>query len=224
MAFSASFFRVDMSASVDITRAVAVHGSPFRPPKPAAGRPRSSAGIEPTRKKGLGLKEMEQVVSNLHKQNFDLKLELFHRRERQTALEGRVEGLETDMRMTHDINERLVEELEKRDKAVEEAVAMIVTFEARVDQLVRERTMVQQVDSQDYFCPSDYDAPYRNPAPQVHALDVAKLEDDAKIATRMPSFLLERSENTENLRNVYLGVRSSALSLLRVAEGFGRHG
>lgn len=39
--------------------------------------------------KGLGIKEMDQTLSTLHRQNFDLKLEVYHRRERQNALEER---------------------------------------------------------------------------------------------------------------------------------------
>ncbi|POR36390.1 Uncharacterized protein TPAR_03410 [Tolypocladium paradoxum] len=216
-AYSASLSRTDMSASVDLGRAV--QNSPFKPPESDGGRPRSSAGMEPAKRKGLGVKEMEQVVSTLHKQNFDLKLELFHRRERQTVLEESLEALETDKRQMEDVNDRLIEELEKRDKAVEEAVAMIVMLEAKIDQLVQERTMVQAVESEGFFCPRDYDMGYRNPAPQAPGPDIAKLEDDAKAVVRMPSFLSERSENTENLRNVYLGVKGSVLSLPRVAEG-----
>lgn len=160
-----------------------------------------------------------QVVSTLHKQNFDLKLELFHRRERQTVLEESLEALETDKRQMEGVNDRLIEELEKRDKAVEEAVAMIVMLEAKMDQLVQERTMVHAVESEGFFCARDYDLGYRNPAPQAPGPDIARLEEDAKAVVRMPSFLSERSENTENLRNVYLGVKGSVLSLPRVAEG-----
>lgn len=64
LAFSASLSRTDMSASVDICPAVQT--SPFRAPEPVAGRPRSSAGTEPYKKKGLGLKEMEQVCVPHH--------------------------------------------------------------------------------------------------------------------------------------------------------------
>ncbi|KAM4066821.1 hypothetical protein HRG_000839 [Hirsutella rhossiliensis] len=218
LAFSASLSRADMSASVDIGRIVQT--SLFKAPDPLGGRPRSSAGMEPPKKRGLGLKEMEQVVSSLHKQNFDLKLELFHRRERQTALEERIEALDANRKKTHDVTDRLVEELEKRDKAVEEAVAMIVMLEAKVDQLVTERCMVQRVESAGLFSTRDFGSSYGTATPQAAGPRVTKLDDDVKVVNRMPSFLSERSENTEHLRTVYLGVRGgSTLSLPRVAEG-----
>lgn len=59
LAFSASLSRAHMSASVDIGRLVQT--SPFKVPEPLGGRPRSSAGMELPKKKGLGLKEMELV-------------------------------------------------------------------------------------------------------------------------------------------------------------------
>lgn len=158
------------------------------------------------------------MISNLHKQNFDLKLELYHRRERQTTLEERLDALENDKQRMEEINDKLLIELEKRDKAVEEAVAMIVTLEAKVDQLFRERTMVQQIENEGFFCPRDFDMGYTTPVPQGLGPDIARMEDDVKVVNRMPSFLSDHSETTQNLRNVYLGTKASMLSLTRVAE------
>src|SRR5690242_14418416 len=149
-----------------------------------------------------------QVVSNLHKQNFDLKLELFHRRERQTALEERVDALESDRKQMEDVNDKLMEELEKRDKAVEEAVAMILMLEAKVNQLFQEREMVQQVEREDFFCARDYDLRYDTSAMQTPKRDAPRPEHEAKVVNRMPSFISEPNGNTENLRNVYLGVKT----------------
>ncbi|EHK47055.1 hypothetical protein TRIATDRAFT_180243, partial [Trichoderma atroviride IMI 206040] len=134
-------------------------------------------------------------------ENFDLKLELYHRREKQSTLESSIETLEKEKRQTEEMNETLLDELEKRDKAVEEAVAMIVMLEAKVDQLLQERNMVLQVEQEGFFCRQDMEQKY------------------LRAINRVPSFLSEKSENTENLRNVYLGVRGSALSLARVTEG-----
>ena len=39
-----------------------------------------------------------------------------------------------------------------------------------------------------------------------------------KTLARMPSFVSERSETTENLRSVYLGARASLMSLPRMSE------
>lgn len=160
-----------------------------------------------------------QVVSNLHKQNFDLKLELFHRRERQTALEERVDALESDRKQMEDVNDKLMEELEKRDKAVEEAVAMILMLEAKVNQLFQEREMVQQVEREDFFCARDYDLRYDTSAMQTPKRDAPRPEHEAKVVNRMPSFISEPNGNTENLRNVYLGVKTGGPNLARVAEG-----
>lgn len=119
------------------------------------------------------------------------------------------------------MNDRLVVELEQRDKAVEEAVAMIVDLEARVEQLLREREMVWEVERQAFFYgrnatptpASEMETPRRADFQRPN-----QEEDDAKMLARMPSFLSDHSEATSNLRNVYLGVRGSILSLSKTAE------
>ncbi|KAL6882333.1 hypothetical protein HDV57DRAFT_55838 [Trichoderma longibrachiatum] len=210
----------DLGASVELGRV----SSPRRRSVAASSdgsRPKSSggSGIELVKKPGLGVKDMEHVISSLHKQNFDLKLELYHRREKQSLLETTIESLERDKRQTEEMNETLLDELEKRDKAVEEAVAMIVMLEAKVDQLVQERNMVMQVEQEGFFCPQDMDQKYLRPTLQVPSDDASRKSETFKSINRVPSFLSEKSENTENLRSVYLGVKGSALSLARVTEG-----
>ncbi|KAL7931827.1 hypothetical protein V8C35DRAFT_103756 [Trichoderma chlorosporum] len=210
----------DLGASVELGRV----SSPRRRSVAASSdgsRPKSSngGGIELAKKPGLGVKDMEHVISSLHKQNFDLKLELYHRREKQSLLETDIASLERDKRQTEEMNETLLDELEKRDKAVEEAVAMIVMLEAKVDQLVKERNMVLQVEQEGYFCRQDMDQKYLRPSLELPIDEVGRSGDNFKSINRVPSFLSEKSENTENLRNVYLGVRGSTLSLARVAEG-----
>ncbi|KAI5457437.1 hypothetical protein BGZ63DRAFT_78458 [Mariannaea sp. PMI_226] len=203
----------EMNSSSDLSRTS--HGSPTKGGD--VRRPQSTAGTE-GKKKGLGVKDMEQVISSLHKQNFDLKLELYHRRERQTTLEERVEKLESEYARVEESNEKLLQEMEKRDKAIEEAVAMIVMLEARLEQCAQERDMVQQIEAEGLYGDPRFDADYEHPIPKQQAPDLLRIEDDAKVITRMPSFLSERSETTENLRNVYLGVRGSVLSLPQVPE------
>lgn len=183
-------------------------------------RPGSSdANGDAGKKKGLALKEMEQAMSTLHKQNFDLKLELFHRRQRQSVLEEKVETLEAEKAQIQETNETMIRELEKRDKAVEEAVTMIVTLEARIELLLREREMLKQVKqveadkvliaklaaASSVSGPTDIDT--------TNARDTTVPNDHGRGLARMPSFLSERTENTENLRNVYLGAQGSILSL-----------
>ncbi|EEY16835.1 conserved hypothetical protein [Verticillium alfalfae VaMs.102] len=129
---------------------------------PQLERAQSSPGEGRGRLMGRsGQASRRQTVSTLHKQNFDLKLELYHRRERQTTLEEKVEQLASEKEQLEEVNDRLLEELEKRDKAVQEAVQMIVLLEARVEKLVEEREMVRQVETAGYLAKMDasLDAP-----------------------------------------------------------------
>jgi len=209
-----------MSASVELGSAA--QRSPGKNTGVDLHRPQSSNGVDPSHNgKGFALKEMEQVVSGLHKQNFDLKLELYHRRERQTMLEDRLEALETDKTQTEEMNENLVKELEKRDKAVEEAVGMIIMLEAKLQELTRERDMVRHVEAQGFFGQPEYGnaAGLEDESPRTATLDMSQLDDGPRLLSRQPSFVSDRSERTENLRNVYLGARGSVISLPRVAEG-----
>lgn len=168
-----------------------------------------------------------QTVSSLHKQNFDLKLELFHRREKQSKLENRIETLESEKSQVEDINDQLVRELEKRDKAVEEAVAMIIVLEARVEQLLKEREMVGQVEADGLFYPEtdSQDSEADLTMKTMQTLEPPKLasglQHDPNVLARMPSFLSEQSEHTENLRNVYLRARSSVISLSKSTDEAG---
>lgn len=168
-------------------------------------------------KRGPALKEMEQTMSTLHKQNFDLKLELFHRRERQSILEDKIETLEAEKAAARETNETLVHELERRDKAVEEAVHMIVSLEGRIELLLREREMVRQMEV-DNNCPSGLtqaqSTSHGNGVENSKQIDVTGVTEARGLA-RMPSFLSVRTDNTENLRNVYLGTQGSLLSLSR---------
>ncbi|KAL1841824.1 hypothetical protein VTJ49DRAFT_6577 [Mycothermus thermophilus] len=176
-----------------------------RSPSPtSSNRPVSSGGMDPAKvKKGLGVKEMEQTLSTLHKQNFDLKLELYHRRERQTVLEERIETLERKVKERDQLHESLLKELEKRDKAVEEAIGMIFTLEKRVEQLLVERSIVRKIEAEE--------AAFSRITPAIatpsskETLNQTASQGDAKTPIRMPSFVSDRSEKTENLRNVYLG-------------------
>ncbi|KAL2117364.1 hypothetical protein VTJ04DRAFT_9532 [Mycothermus thermophilus] len=191
-----------------------------RSPSPtSSNRPGSSGGLDPAKvKKGLGVKEMEQTLSSLHKQNFDLKLELYHRRERQTALEARIEALEREVRQRDELHDSLVKELEKRDKAVEEAIGMILTLEKRVEQLLLERNMVRRIEAEEAAF-SRINSPVTAPAAKETQNQSGPQGQD-KTPNRMPSFVSDRSAKTENLRSVYLGAIAgeSSLSLPRPVE------
>ncbi|KAI0121354.1 hypothetical protein BJ170DRAFT_600029 [Xylariales sp. AK1849] len=180
-------------------------------------RYQSNAGEEEG-KNGMGVKEMEKAVSTLHKQNFDLKLELYHRRERQTTLEEKTRKLEVQQEEMNSIHESLLSELEKRDKAVDEAVDMINTLEARIDELVREREMVRIVDALGPYHQDLSSPPHDDEAQTLDVISIARRRDKGKTLDRMPSFLSEQSERTANLRNVVLGNRSSLLHMRNVSE------
>ncbi|KAI9673227.1 MAG: hypothetical protein M1817_003090 [Caeruleum heppii] len=90
----------------------------------------------------MGAREMEEYTSTLHKQNFDLKLELYHRRQRMVNMQEQIDKtkeLEAENAELQEVNEQLLEELEKRDKAVEEAVTLICHLEQKVEELEANR-------------------------------------------------------------------------------------
>lgn len=154
-------------------------------------------------------------MSTLHKQNFDLKLELFHRRQRQAVLEQKIEMLEEARANVEETNGKLVEELEKRDKAVGEAVQMIVSLEARIELLLREREMTRQVEANETLLSqlntsASTEIDHHGSAPTSQEDTITNHQFSLH---RMPSFLSERTDNTENLRSVYLDPKSSYLSL-----------
>ncbi|CEI63123.1 unnamed protein product [Fusarium venenatum] len=184
-------------------------------------RSHSPASTETSKKKGMGVMDMEQVISSLHKKNFDLKLELYHRRERQTALEDKVETLEMEKSQADELNHHLSQEMEKRDKAIEEAVAMIVSLEARLEEFVKERSIIEQIQFEGQYSAHNFNPCYEDPRPATQTPVSAKRTGDGRIINRMPSFISDHSENTENLRNVYLGARGSVVSLAQVPEGPG---
>jgi len=141
-----------------------------------------------------------QQVTTLHKQNFDLKLELFHRRQRQEALEARLEAAEkqlAEQAELQEVNEQLLAELEKRDIAVEEAVCMIVTLEDKVEKLMQDRENVRafEKDYEPGYYTDNNDGPPSSP-PQFDNRQMGM--------TRMPSFLSETTEGADALRSLYL--------------------
>lgn len=100
----------------------------------SSGQGRRSGAVP----KEIGMREMEDHVSKINKQNFDLKLEVFHLRQRNEALEGKVDrldALEIDNEEMQAINEDLLLELEKRDVAIQEAVGLICELEAKIEDM-----------------------------------------------------------------------------------------
>lgn len=225
-----------------------VSSSPLRRSTTATGRrPRSASGDEADSQKGYGAKEMEKVsnaprsyllnamggvydvnnlsiqtLSTLHKQNFDLKVELYHRRERQNALEQRNATLQRDQAELMELNENVWSELNKRDVALKEAISLIMGLEKRVGELLLEREMVRQVEADGtYRHTTNDESDLEEPAastPKAERFPGALYVDKDKVLDRMPSFLSERSEHTENLRNVILNNKSSIFNLRKVSQ------
>jgi hypothetical protein len=140
-------------------------------------------------------------VSKLSKENFNLKLELHHRRERQETLEARLEAAEKqliDQKELQEVNDQLLAELEKRDKALEEAVILICDLEDKNDRLMEEREVVRSFDTQYKSHTGIANDPSSSP-PQFQQ----KLSTN-KTIIRMPSFLSDTGESTEALRSLYL--------------------
>ena len=97
------------------------------------------------RTRALGAKGMNEHMDRLTKQNFALKLELDHRRGHTAKLQEQIDNMREQVewaeRMKEEhtellrINSQLVEELEKRDKAIEEAMDIICDLEDRNGEL-----------------------------------------------------------------------------------------
>ncbi|TVY16582.1 hypothetical protein LARI1_G005142, partial [Lachnellula arida] len=164
---------------------------------------------------GMGVKQIEEQVSTLHKQNFDLKLELFHRRQRQETLEHKLQEAEKqidEQAELQEVNEELLSELEKRDQAVEEAVNIIVTLEEKVERLMKEREGVRSFEA-------DYESTYFRPSHDDELPSSPPRFDDTQLrpqksVPRMPSFLSEPSQGVEALRSLYLPYSESTLPKL----------
>lgn len=134
-------------------------------------------------------------------------------------MEEHLESLENAKVQVEEINDKLLEELEKRDKAVEEAVAMIVMLEAKLEKLNEERPMSPRFESEGSYNLYN-ESTYDGAAPQPWATE-QETNAEPKTISRMPSFLTENTENAENLRNVYLGIKGSVISLPPLVEGPG---
>ncbi|PYH96484.1 hypothetical protein BO71DRAFT_428073 [Aspergillus ellipticus CBS 707.79] len=103
----------------------------------------------------MGVREMGEYVSKLNKQNFDLKLEIFHRVQQMNTMEKRLQHMEqmeeeisrlrgieeefqelrdaeADNQRLRESNEQLRQEIDRRDHAITEAVDMICFLENKV--------------------------------------------------------------------------------------------
>ncbi|KAF1350987.1 hypothetical protein BDV97DRAFT_160611 [Delphinella strobiligena] len=176
--------------------------------------------------KNLGARQLDKHVDKLSKLNFDLKMELFHCRERMAKMQEQHDDLmsraecaddaakkaEQDRKILLEINEEMVKELEKRDEAVKEAVAIICDLEEKVDDL-KQSICVQGAPSQ--HTPSSSTSPrgHWKSATMGHSRQMlppmsinGALTSEARVTSqrRVPSFMCDKKPSTNALRSVYL--------------------
>lgn len=191
------------------------------------------------RRRQLGLRDMDEQLDRLHKQNFALKLELDHRREQTQKLQQQMEAMQDQveralvMEDEHKellrINSQLVQELEKRDKAVEEAMDIICDLEEQVGELQERgsntRPSTAHADSgyagTETLEPDVRSSPQRAAvASKTPVVNVQAPSNQASVAShklqgllntqtpakpkRQPSVLSSRKPSTQALRSVYL--------------------
>lgn len=193
-----------------------------------------------SRRRNASAKQLDEQLDRLTKQNFDLKLELDHRRAHQAKLHAQVESMQTTvdhaehLRDEHAellrINTMLVEELEKRDKAMQEAVDIICDLEERVEDMEEDRhsatrPSTAQADSGYAGTETHEHAPPSSP-PDVHrapktpsarnnpppaatmaSQDLNRVLNDATTPARPkrePLFLSQKKPSTTALRRVFL--------------------
>lgn len=189
-------------------------------PNPSSRRT-SRLASQPPAPRNLGLRDMEDRLDKLSKQNFDLKLEVFHRREKTEELERKVQQLEemleivpvlemekqimeADNNELLTMNEELIVELEMRDKALNEAVGIICELEARVktlqmgdhaDLTIKEKHPVLAVDLAQRQLPREWSEDGR--LPQYRS------QIPHNILRHTPSFLLDEASHPTALQKLY---------------------
>lgn len=173
----------------------------------------------------LGVREIEKRMDKLSKLNFDLKLELFHCRERMAKLQencnlltSRAEDadrLVEENATLLELNDSLVKELERRDEAVQEAVSIICDLEERLEQAQH-----SQHDSRNHLGTStEPRASSVSPCPRAVLSPPKSAKSSmtrSSSARRIPSFVDDRKPNTRALRSVYLEPKPT----LRAAKSF----
>ena len=178
-----------------------------------------------------GAREVDEQINRLTKQNFDLKLEVDHRRESQAKLHAEIEAmratvlraekLEEEHEELMRINSLLVEELEKRDRAIQEAADIICDLEEKIEDHEEARPGTAQADSgyagtenQDQMVLSSPLQVAVVPVASRHApvaatvasskLNSAVSADTPAKSRREPAFLTSQQPSTNALRAVFL--------------------
>ncbi|GAB7340408.1 hypothetical protein MBLNU457_6844t1 [Dothideomycetes sp. NU457] len=183
---------------------------------------RSDNGFESKLRQTNGLREMDEKLEKLEKLNFDLKMEVHHRRQREEKLQAQLKSMAKQIiraeKIQHEhaelikINDSLVKELEKRDDAVREAVEMIVDLEAKNDAL-QSRSLSQSMNSDSGYGALDtpkvippsspeFQAPFTPLSGRPAGAPYAARQSHTR--NRIPSFVSDANAGTQALREVYL--------------------
>lgn len=163
----------------------------------------------------MGARELEDHVDKLSKQNFDLKLEVYHRRAKIDELELRMAGmhrLEEDNLELQEVNEELVSELEKRDRAVDEAVVLICDLEDRVRGLEEELRMAKMSTQLSMMTLREESEEQEDTTEQRRTPDRERRrraefttpEKDRRRMPRVPSFIQQPKASSVTLRSMYM--------------------
>lgn len=190
------------------------------------------------KRRSVGVKDMDGQMDRLTKQNFALKLELDHRREHTLKIQEQLDAMKAQVKRAERleeehaellrINSQLVDELEKRDKAVEEAMDIICDLEEKVVDIEERhsntRPSTANADSGYAGTETHEQAPAssppdlsripktpratRQPPPSASAAaqklhSVVNGQTPARIR-REPSVLSQKKPSTHALRSVYL--------------------
>jgi hypothetical protein len=183
-----------------------------------------------------GARELDEQMERLLKQNFDLKLELDHRRENQAKLHAEIENMRATVERAQKledehaelmrINSLLVEELEKRDRAIQEATDIICELEEKVEdyeesRATETRPSTAHADSGYAGTETQEQMPLSSPPevvvhnrpsppnPAAATLASNRLNGAVQHQTpakqrREPAFLTSQKPSTDALRTVYL--------------------
>ncbi|KAL8698974.1 MAG: hypothetical protein Q9201_006273 [Fulgogasparrea decipioides] len=106
--------------------------SPIAPSDPKIN-PQSRRASGPLGPSNMGLRESQQYIDKITKENWALKLEIMQQRKQNEQLEAKLQKvaiLETKFQELQQANENLRQELMKRDRALEEAFDVICHLEA----------------------------------------------------------------------------------------------
>ncbi|KAJ5606200.1 hypothetical protein N7510_008981 [Penicillium lagena] len=195
----------------------------------------------------MGMREMDQYISNINKLNFDLKLEVFHRAQQMGVMEKklvRMQEMEDELERMHELeeemeelravkkdneglraaNEQLRRELDKRDQAVTEAVELICQLEAKIEELETsgQSSRMSTVDVMDMPTPKAQDFVVDIPERTSSKRGQKKQQSiEPRQLTKAPSFLRDDHKSTATLRSLYAPeTNGSTVSQLTKSESF----